>query len=148
MVIVFGNGDTSSNPGRFWLHFTKHLYSWLWIFLYSLQLWVNSRTDWILHPWLGLQGRSSRLHPVSAQSCGMSVRAGRPAFPRPCEGVHRTTSLTSSSLLLQQCPACLVCLILIVFVMGGRWPLDHVYFIYFILFFPEANIYWIFTSYQ
>ena len=29
---------------------------------------------------------------------------------------------TSSSLLLQQCPACLVRLILIVFMMGGRWP--------------------------
>ena len=28
----------------------------------------------------------------------------------------------SSSLLLQQCPACLVRLILIVFLMGSRWP--------------------------
>ena len=28
----------------------------------------------------------------------------------------------SSSLLLQQCPACLVHLTWIVFVMGGRWP--------------------------
>ena len=28
----------------------------------------------------------------------------------------------SSSLLLQQCPACLVRLILIVFVMGSKWP--------------------------
>ena len=28
----------------------------------------------------------------------------------------------SSSLLLQQCPACLVRLTWIVFVMGGRWP--------------------------
>ena len=28
----------------------------------------------------------------------------------------------SSSLLLQQCPACLVCLTLIVFVIGDRWP--------------------------
>ena len=28
----------------------------------------------------------------------------------------------SSSLLLQQCPACLVRLTLIVFMMGGRWP--------------------------
>ena len=28
----------------------------------------------------------------------------------------------SSSLLLQQCPVCLVCLTWIVFVMGGRWP--------------------------
>ena len=37
-------------------------------------------------------------------------------------GVHRSTSLTSSSLLLQQCPACLTRLTCIVFVMGGRWP--------------------------
>ena len=35
---------------------------------------------------------------------------------------HRSTSLMSSSLLLQQGPACLVRLTLIVFVMGGRWP--------------------------
>ena len=31
----------------------------------------------------------------------------------------------SSSLLLQQCPACLVRLILIVFRMGGRWPYSY-----------------------
>ena len=37
-------------------------------------------------------------------------------------GVHRSTSLLSSSLLLQQCPAGLVRLACIVFVMGGRWP--------------------------
>ena len=37
-------------------------------------------------------------------------------------GVHRSTSLMSSSLLLQQCPACLVRLTWIVFLMGGRWP--------------------------
>ena len=36
-----------------------------------------------------------------------------------CQVVHRRTSLTSSSLLLKQCPACLVRLILIVFVMGA-----------------------------
>ena len=67
-------------------------------------------------------GKSSKLLPVSSQSCCMYVRAGRPAFARPYEGVHRSTSLMSSSLLLQQCPACLVRLTLIVFVMGGRWP--------------------------
>ena len=50
------------------------------------------------------------------------VRAGRPAFARPYVGVHRSTSLMSSYLLLQQCPACLVRLTQIVFVMGGRWP--------------------------
>ena len=36
--------------------------------------------------------------------------------------VHRSTSLMSSSLLLQQCPACLFRLTWIVFQMGGRWP--------------------------
>ena len=66
--------------------------------------------------------RSSGLHPVSSHSCWMYVRAGRPAFARPYVGVHRSTSLMSSSLLLQQCPAWLFRLTWIVFVMGGRWP--------------------------
>ena len=75
------------------------------------------------HPSLSFiaTGKSSGLHPVSSQSCCMYVRAGRPAFARPCEGVHRSTSLMRSSLLLQQCPTCLVRLTLIVFVLGGRW---------------------------
>ena len=67
-------------------------------------------------------GRSSGLHPVSSQSCCMYVLAGRPAFARPYEGVHWSTSLMSSSLLLQQCSACLVRLTRIVLVMAGRWP--------------------------
>ena len=67
-------------------------------------------------------GRSSGQHPVSSHSCWMYVRADRPAFARPCVGVHKSTSLMSSSLLLQQCPACLVRLTWIVFVIGGRWP--------------------------
>ena len=67
-------------------------------------------------------GRSSGLHPVSSHSCCMYVLADRPAFARPYEGVHRSTSLISSSLLLQQCPACLVRLTWIVFVMKGSWP--------------------------
>ena len=66
-------------------------------------------------------GRSSGLHPVSLHSCCMFVRAGHPAFALPYVGVDRSTSLMSSSLLLQQCPACLVHLTWIVFVMGGRW---------------------------
>ena len=52
----------------------------------------------------------------------MYVRAGRPAFARPYVGVHWSTSLMSLPLLLQQCPACLVRLTWIVFVMGGRCP--------------------------
>ena len=67
-------------------------------------------------------GRSSGLHPVSSQSCCMYVLAGRHAFARSYVGVHRSTSLMSLSLLLQQCPACLVRLAWIVLVMGGGWP--------------------------
>ena len=67
-------------------------------------------------------GRSSGLHPVTSHSCCMYVRGGSPAFARPYVGIHRSTSLTSSSPLLQQCPVCLVRLTWIVFVMGGRWP--------------------------
>ena len=67
-------------------------------------------------------GTSSGLHPVSSRSCCIYVRAGRPAFARPYVGVHRSTSLMSSSLLLQQCLAYLPLLTWIVFVMGVRWP--------------------------
>ena len=67
-------------------------------------------------------GRSSRLFLLLAQSSCISVVACRPAFSRPCEGVLCSISLISSSLLLQQCPAYLVCLAWIVFVIGGKWP--------------------------
>ena len=53
-------------------------------------------------------GRSSGLHPLSSHSFCMYVRAGRPAFAWPYAGVHRSTSLMNSSLLLQQSSACLV----------------------------------------
>ena len=68
-------------------------------------------------------GRSSGLHPVSLHSCCMYVRAGRPVFARSYAGVHRNISLMSSSLLLLQCPACLVRLTCIVFLTGGRYYL-------------------------
>ena len=60
---------------------------------------------------------SSRLHPVSAKSCRIKVLTGRPTIAHPCAKVH-----WSMSLLLQQCPACLIRLIWIVFVMGSWWP--------------------------
>ena len=66
-------------------------------------------------------GRSSGLHPVFSHSCCTYVLAGRPSLAHPYVGDHRSTSLMSSSLLLQQCPACLVRLTWIVFVMGVRW---------------------------
>ena len=52
----------------------------------------------------------------------MYLRAGCLAFARLYVGFHRSTSLMSSSPLPQQCPACLVRLTWLVFVMGGRWP--------------------------
>ena len=111
-----------------WVH--KYIYIYIYIYIYhhhqhyhvvllariSLTLSRHFSQSFIAF------GRSSRLHPVSSHSCWMYVRAGRPAFDRPYVGVHRSTSLMSSSLLLQQCPACLVRLTWIVFVMGGRWP--------------------------
>ena len=66
-------------------------------------------------------GRFSGLHPISSRSSCMYVQAGHPAFAQPYVGVHSSTSLMSSSLLLQQCPACLVHLTWIVFMMAdGR----------------------------
>ena len=67
-----------------------------------------------------VSGRSLGLHPVSSHSWCVYVRAGRPAFAWPYVRVHRSTSLMSSSPLLQQRPACLVRLTWIVFVMGIR----------------------------
>ena len=58
-------------------------------------------------------GRSSGLHPVSSHSCCMYVCLSWSSYF--CLAI-------CSSLLLQQCPACLVHLTWIVFVMGGRWP--------------------------
>ena len=48
-----------------------------------------------------------------------------PCFSSIMCGVHRRTSLMSSSLLLQQCSACLVRLTWIVFVMRGRYYLPN-----------------------
>ena len=49
MVIVIGNGhgDTSSNPGRdIAFHIAQIPLGKVWIQLFSLQLWVNSKADW------------------------------------------------------------------------------------------------------
>ena len=42
-------------------------------------------------------GKSSGLHPISSHSCWMYVRAGCPAIAWSYVGVHRSTSLMSSS---------------------------------------------------
>ena len=65
--------------------------------------------------------RFSSLHPESVQSCCREVQTGCSILARPCERIHRSTSLMSSSLLLQLCPTCLVCLIWMIFEMDDRW---------------------------
>ena len=102
-----------------WIYF-------IYIYIYIYIIMLLARISLTLSRYFPLSfttsGRTSGLHPVSSHSCCMYVRTGRPNFARPYVEVHRSTSLISSSLLLQQWPACLVRLTSIVFVMGGRWP--------------------------
>ena len=85
--------------------------------------WVHKATSRILQGYTKLRQELFK----GSQSCIKNFSwvhkvAGRSAFAHPWEGVHRSMSQMSSSLLLEQCATCLVRLILIVFVMGGRWP--------------------------
>ena len=102
-----------------------YIYIYIYIYYHHHHVMPRARISLTLSRHFSLSfiasGRSSGLHPVYSHSCWMYVRAGFPDFARPYVGVHRSTSLMSSSLLLQQCPACLVRLTWIVFVMGGRW---------------------------
>ena len=97
----------------------KYIYIYIYIYHHHIVLAVRISLTLSRHSSLSFiaLGRSSGQQPVSSHSCWMYVRAGRPAFARPCVGIHKSTSL-----LLQQCPACLVRLTWIVFVIGGRWP--------------------------
>ena len=94
-------------------HHHHHVEPLAWI---SLTLSRHPSLSFIAFGW------SSGLHPISSHSCCMYVRTGHPAFAWLYAGVHRSTSLMNSSLLLQQCPVCLVRLTCIVFVMGGKCP--------------------------
>ena len=97
-----------------YIYHHHHQHHVMWLARISLTLSSHVSLSFIA------SGRSSGLHLISSHSCCMYFRAGRPAFDWPYAGVHRSTSLTSSSLLLQQCPACLVHLAWIVFVIGDR----------------------------
>ena len=98
---------------RLYIYHRHHVMPQAWI---SLTLYRHFSLSFIA------SGRSLGLHLVSSNSCCMYIRAGHPAFAQPYVGVYRSTSLMSLSLLLQQCPACLVHLTWIVFMMGGKWP--------------------------
>ena len=61
--------------------------------------------------------------PAGLSGCVLNyVLAGHPTLARQHDRVHWRTLLMSWFLLLQQCPACLVRLIWMVFEMDGRWP--------------------------
>ena len=106
----------------------SYIYICIYIYIYIIIIiiWTTSTdTPHLLSALLPIVHRFWQvlgLHPVSSHCCCMYVRAGRPDFARPYVGVHRSTSLMSSSLLFLQCPAYLVRLNWIVFVMGGRRP--------------------------
>ena len=59
---------------------------------------------------------------MSIQSCS------RPTLAYPWKGLRKRTSLMTSSLLLQQCPTCLVRLIWKVLGMGGKCPYSSYFF--------------------
>ena len=125
-------GVVPVEKGAFWSPSTmvanfNYIYIYIYIYISHHHIVLAARISLTLSRHSSLSfialGRSSgQQQPVSSHSCWMYVRAGRPAFARPCVGIHKSTSLMSSSLLLQQCPACLVRLTWIVFVIGGRWP--------------------------
>ena len=85
-------------------------------------------------------GWSSGLPPVSSHSYCMYVVLVVLLLLGTYVGVHRSTSLMSPSLLLQLCPACLVRLTWIVFVMGSRWPYSW-YLVGFATILPVNHIY-------
>ena len=57
MVIVVGNGtwrpEFMSWTRLIAFHIALIPLGKVWIQLFSLQLWLNSRTDWVLQPWWG-----------------------------------------------------------------------------------------------
>ena len=104
------------------------IYIYIYIYIYTRYVWkIASPVSWSctirrLNLSLSLSLSIYIYIYISSHSCCMYVRAGCSAFAWPYAGVHRSRSLMCSFLLLQQCPACLVRLTWIVFVMGGRWP--------------------------
>ena len=78
---------TSLGEGKIWIHASisshhHHHHHVTLVARISLTLSLHSSLSFIA------LGRSSGQHPVSSHGCWMYVRAGRPAFARPCVGVH------------------------------------------------------------
>ena len=87
------------------LHTYIYIYIYIYIYHHHHHIVLAARISLTLSRLSSLSfialGRSSGQQPVSSHRCWMYVRAGRHAFARPCVGIHKSTSLMSSSLLLQ-----------------------------------------------
>ena len=92
----------------------SHTHSYAYIHIYeSSRAAITDFPDFLflsIHPSLFsiVPCRASKLHPVSAPCYCRYVLACQPALSHTCVGVHRRTSLMSSSLFLQQSLTCLV----------------------------------------
>ena len=86
--------------------------------LARISLTLSHHSPYCSLPLAGLQGYNPYTH-IAAECMFVLVVLLLPGHMRGSIG---STSLMSSSLLLQQCSACLVRLTWIVFMMGDRWP--------------------------
>ena len=106
-----------------WLHIIKRSASSVWP-IDGTQLRTTTRgQNWLVHNGkdFGLKPHHWIVYFHIPYTCWREYYSSAdmlPTFPPLCEGVYRIISLMSSSLLLRQCPACLVGLTLIVFMMA------------------------------
>ena len=89
-------------------------------------------------------GWSSMVHPISVRRSCRYVLVGRLTSDRLCEVVHRSTSLMRTPLLLQLCPACLVCLDWMLFELGVRSLSLSLYIYIYIYIYVLSSIYTLF----
>ena len=116
----------STTPRRPHIHTHTHTHIYIYIYIYIIMScrqhgysWLSLATSpYYSSPLASLQGYILCPHIAGVCKFALVVLL----FAWPYVGVYRGTSLMSSSLLLQQCPACLVRLTCIVFVMWGKWP--------------------------
>ena len=97
-----------------------NIYIYIYIYIYHHHVvtlaWISLTLSRHFSLSFIASGRFSGLHPVSSHSYCMFELVVLLLLG------HRSTPLMSSSLFLQQCPACLDRLTWRVFVVGGRWP--------------------------
>ena len=122
-LVVPGTSSTSpiSTPDIYiYIYIYKLIYIYIYMCVYiyiyhhhqaSQQAWISLTLSYHLSLSSIAPSTSSRQHPMSIQNCCGYILLALPTMACPCEGINRRTLFMSSSLLLQQSPACLVPLI-------------------------------------